>query len=228
MIFLCLGNSLTAGFPGYSPSDDGISSGYGNIKSQYEYWLKLLCLDYIENSLGKISEKIRKNLIFVNKGIPGELTSDFLKRINFDLVNYTPKPDYSIIIGGTNDLGWGIPNKKILENIKQLHEISREAGIFSIGALIPPIRTESSSGEYHKRKTALNSMLRDYFNSEKIPYADLFTGMVDNDGDLDIVFAYLDGLHFSVEGYKRMAEVIFEDILKDIIDKNMENFRGLL
>ena len=116
MIFLCLGDSLTAGYPGYDPASDGISKGYGNYNSQYEFWLKDLCLEHLERKLGKI-ENIE--LLFVNKGIPGELTSNFLTRINYDLLSYKPKPNYSIIIGGTNDLGWGIPNEKIMENIKR-------------------------------------------------------------------------------------------------------------
>ena len=48
MIFLCFGNSLTAGWPGYYPHSDGVSRGNGNIQSQYEYWLKGYCVEYIE------------------------------------------------------------------------------------------------------------------------------------------------------------------------------------
>ena len=219
MIFLCLGDSLTAGYPGYDPAPDGISKGYGNYNSQYEFWLKKLCIEYIEAKGRKIDEETNNDLLFVNKGIPGELTSNFLQRINYDLLSYKPKPNYSIIVGGTNDLGWGIPNEKIFENIKKLHEISREFNILSIGGTIPPIRMEQSNRAYNKRKITLNKLLRNYFNDNKIPFADLYIGMINEEGNLKKECAYIDGLHFSVEGYKQMGTTIFKDAIKAIIEK---------
>jgi lysophospholipase L1-like esterase len=219
MIFLCLGNSLTAGYPGYDPAPNGIAHGYGNIQSQYEYWLKLLCLDHLERNLGSIDDEIINNLFFVNKGIPGELTSDLLRRIDMDLLNYKPKPNYSIIIGGTNDLGWDIPNENIFENIKKLHTLSRENNIISIGATIPPIRMEQSIISYKKRKIDFNEILKFYFDEKEIPYAELYNGMMDDEGNLMKKYAYVDGLHFSVDGYKRMGEIIFKEVIKKIIEK---------
>ena len=220
MIFLCLGNSLTAGYPGYDPAPDGISNGYGNYNSQYEFWLKTLCLEHLERKLGKI-ENIE--LIFVNKGIPGELTSNFLGRINYDLLSYKPKPNYSIIIGGTNDLGWGISNSKIVDNIKKLHELSRDIDIISIGGTIPPIKMEQSSGSYNMRKIELNEILTEFFEKNDIPYADLYNGMMDEVGNLKAECAYIDGLHFSVEGYKQMGTIIFQDAVKKILEKKYKD-----
>lgn len=219
MIFLCLGDSLTAGYPGYDPASNGIAHGYGNIQSQYEYWLKLLCLEHLERNLGSIDDEIINNLLFVNKGIPGELTSDLFRRIDIDLLHYKPKPDYSIIIGGTNDLGWNIPNEEIFKNIKKLHAISRETNIVSIGAIIPPIRMEQSIESYKKRKIALNNSLKSFFKEKEIRYADLYYKMMDDEENLMKKYAYADGLHFSIEGYKRMGEIIFEDVIKYIIEK---------
>ena len=219
MIFLCFGNSLTAGYPGYDPAPDGISQGYGNKKSQYEYWLKMFCLNHIEENSRTLKNELKNNLLFFNKGILGEITQNFLKRITYDLLSVKPKPNYSIIIGGSNDLGWGIPNEKIFENIKKLHEISREFNIFSIGGTIPPIRMEQSNRAYNKRKIALNKMLRDFFNDNKIPFADLYIGMINEEGNLKKECAYIDGLHFSVEGYKQMGTTIFKDAIKAIIEK---------
>ena len=219
MIFLCLGDSLTAGYPGYDPGPDGISRGYGNPKSQYEYWLKNLCLDHLEKNLGAIDDEIINNLIFINKGVPGELTTNLLGRINYDLLNIKPKPKYSIILGGTNDLGWSIPNGDILKNVEELHTISRSFNIFSIGGTIPPIRMEQSYDSYNKKKIELNEELISYFNENSIPFADLYNGMVDDEGNLSEKFAYIDGLHFSVEGYKQMAKILFNDAIKLIIEK---------
>lgn len=217
MIFLCFGNSLTSGYPGYSPSMNGVSNGYGNENSQYEYWLFNYCIEFLKKNLDILDENFLGDLQFINKGIPGELTRNLLNRVERDLLDYSPKPDYSIIIGGTNDLGWGISNEKIFENIESLHRQSRNKNILPIGATIPPIRQESSSGNYHKRKIRLNLQLEAYFTDHEISYADLFNGMINTQGNLKAEYAYTDGLHFSVQGYKRMGYVIFEEVIKEII-----------
>ena len=155
MIFLCFGDSLTSGYPGYSPSIDGISKGYGNPKSQYEYWLKIFCLELLQEKKNKNNSEIISNLKFVNKGIPGELTKDLLRRIEIDMLNYIPKPNYSIILGGSNDLGWNLEVDDIYNTIKKLHEISSESNIISIGATIPPIRSEISIMDYNRKKKEL-------------------------------------------------------------------------
>lgn len=219
MIFLCLGNSLTAGYPGYDPAPDGLSFGYGNKHSQYQYWLKKFCLNHLEKNLGALDDEIINSLLFINKGVPGELTRDFLGRVNPDLLTIKPRPNYSIIIGGTNDLGWGIPIEQILKNIEELHTISRDFNIVSIGGTIPPVRMEQSYQSYNQKKMELNERLKTYFNQNNIPFADLYRGMIDDSGNLTKQFAYIDGLHFSVEGYKQMAKILFNDVIKLIIEK---------
>lgn len=226
-IFLCLGDSLTAGFPGYDPSDDGISEGYGNKQSQYEYWLKSLCLEHFQKKFGLLNENIINNLMFVNRGILGELTSDLLRRVNYEILKTKPKPNYTIIIEGTNDLGWGIPIEEIFSNIKELHEISREFDITSIGATIPPIVVETSSPSYNRKKVELNKKLVEFFNKNSILFADLYNGMMDKNGNLKNECAINDGLHFSVEGYKQMGTVIFQDALEKIIEKGIEEKKGI-
>ncbi len=220
MIFLCLGDSLTAGYPGYDPSLDGLTQGHGNYNSQYEFWLKKKCLEFMKETGKPLNDEIAEYLLFINKGIPGELTSGLLSRIFMDMVHLLPKPDYSIIIGGTNDLGWGIKNNEIFNNIEKLHQISRENGIISIGATIPPIRMEQTSGDYKKRKIHLNMMLKEYYTNNKIPFADLYEGMMDDTGNLKTECSYVDGLHFSVEGYKQMGLILFKDALREIINDN--------
>jgi len=220
MKFLCFGNSLTSGYPGYSPSIDGISNGYGDEKSQYEYWLYNYCLEFLQKNLGSIDDYIIESFKFINKGIPGELTRNLLNRIKRDLINFKPKPDYSIIIGGTNDLGWGIANEIIFENIKSLHQQSRRNNIISIGATIPPILHESTSENYHERKNQLNLQLENYFITRDILYVDLFNGMANVQGNLKKEFAVSDGLHFSVQGYKQMGLIIFNQAVKNLIESS--------
>jgi len=223
MIFLCFGNSLTAGWPGYYPPSDGISRGNGNFQSQYEYWLKRYCVEYIEKKLNKEKVSISKEIIFVNKGIPGDTSTGLLYRIN-DLIAYNPKPNYSIIIIGTNDLGWSSSTQKILKNIMDLHRISKDNKIFSIGGLIPPITKRASSQRYDIIQSDFNEELKDFFIKNNIPFTD-YSYMKDEENYLKPEFTTGDGIHFSVEGYKHMGLSLFENVIKHIIDKEINEFR---
>ncbi len=219
LIFLCLGDSLTAGFPGYQPSLDGISEGFGEENSQYEFWLKVLCIELLENKLGSVGDDLFNGLMFVNKGVPGEITGEFLKRIDEDMIKFVPKPNYSIILGGSNDLGWNVSNNEILKNIEKLHQVSREHDIISIGGTIPPMRDEHIDEDYHHRKIRVNDQLREYFRANNIPFADLYNGMCNEEGNLNHDYGYVDGLHFTISGYRQMGTVIFNEVVKAIFEK---------
>ncbi len=218
LIFLCFGNSLTAGYPGYNPHIDGITRGNGNIQSQYEYWLKKYCLEYLEKNDIVENQIISKKLLFVNKGIPGDTSTGLIYRMAKDLINFKPKPDCSIIIIGTNDLGWGTSSEKVLNNIKKIHETSRANGIISIGGLIPPITRLATNPQWEIIRLDFNEDLRTYFNENEIKFTE-YTYMVDNEGYLKQKYTSGDGVHFSVSGYKQMGLSLFKNVIKGIIKK---------
>ncbi|TXT53790.1 MAG: hypothetical protein BAJALOKI2v1_860004 [Promethearchaeota archaeon] len=218
MNIYCLGDSLTSGYPGYSPSFDGISSGSGNIESQYQFWLKRYIQIFIRNNLKSIKTELIKELTIINKGIPGEVSSELTKRMDKDLINNEPPADYCIIIIGTNDLLWGIKKEKVLNNIKKLHETCIKNNITSIGATIPPIRNESSQKHYRTQKRELNQNLKDYFSKRRIPFSDLHKGMMNEHKNLKKFYATTDGIHFTPEGYKKMGELIFVHAFREIIE----------
>jgi len=220
MIICCFGNSLTAGYPGYNPPIDGVSRGYGNFHSQYEYWLKHYCIEYIEEKTGTHATELAKNLIFINKGIPGDTSKGLLHRIERDMVNLEPKPRYSIIIIGTNDLGWGLSNDKIFWNIKKLHQISRENGVYSIGGLIPPVTKRGSTPHWTLIRSDFNDKLVTFFTEMDIPFT-TYNYMVDEEGYLKQDYTSGDGVHFSVAGYERMGYSLFQDVLKRMLDERI-------
>ncbi len=217
MRFLCFGDSLTAGYPGYYPAFDGISRGNGNIQSQYEYWLKNYCLDHIKEKNSLSVEEFEENLLFINKGIPGDTSSGLLYRVDKDLLSLKPKPDYCIIIIGTNDLGWSSSTDHVFENIKKLHEISRENDIISIGGLIPPITRRASDPKWDIVRGDFNEELKKFFNENDIPFTD-HRYMTEKDDYLKQEYTSGDGVHFSVAGYKMMGCSLFQNVLKLIIE----------
>ncbi len=217
MIFSCFGDSLTAGWPGYYPASDGTSLGNGNIQSQYEYWLKKKCLEYINENAKELYEKFTKELVFVNKGIPGDTSTGLLHRISEDILSYKPKPNYCIIIIGTNDLGWSSSTDKILNNIQELHKITRDFGIISIGGLIPPITKRSSSPKWDIIRSDFNEELKQYFIEKDIAFTD-YGYMIDEEDYLRPENTSGDGVHFSVLGYKMMGYSLFDNVIKSILE----------
>jgi lysophospholipase L1-like esterase len=211
----CLGDSLTAGYPGYSPSIDGITSGQGNIKSQYQYWLKKHAKQFLKSKIENLSNN--QILRFINKGLPGEVSKGLLNRLESDLLSADPIPNYVIIIIGTNDLLWGTSKDDIFKNIKKAHRLCKENDILSIGATIPPIRNEKSQKHYNKQKEELNRKLRDYFTEENVPFCDLYKEMRNQNGNLKDEYSMNDGIHFTVKGYKKMGYIIYKQALKNII-----------
>ena len=218
MIFSCLGDSLTAGYPGYSPTLDGITKGNGNYHSQYEYWLKKYSLEYIEEKTGSLDIDIAKNLLFINKGIPGDTSTGLLRRIDRDVFKFGPKPDYVIIIIGTNDLGWGSNSDKIIANIKKLHTLSITEKIKPIGGFIPPLTKRASSPQFDIVRYDFNEELRKFFIENEV----LFTThsyMTDEEGYLRQEYTSGDGVHFSVAGYEKMGFSLFEEVLKLLLNR---------
>jgi len=61
--------------------------------------------------------------------------------------------------------------------------------------------------------------LNRFFKKNDIPYADFYNKMMDENGILKEC-AYIDGLHFSIKGYKQMDKVIFQYVLKNNIWTN--------
>jgi len=223
MHFSCLGDSLTAGYPGYSPTLDGITQGHGNFHSQYEYWLKKYSLEYIEEKTGSSDTELAKKLLFINKGIPGDTSTGLLRRINKDVFNFGPKPDYVIIVIGTNDLGWGSNSDKLLDNIKKLHLLSIEEKITPIGGFIPPLTKRATSPQFDIVRSDFNEELAKFFNKNEI----LFTThsfMTDEEGYLLQEYTSGDGVHFSVAGYEKMGYSLFEEVLKKIINQELIPF----
>jgi lysophospholipase L1-like esterase len=92
-----------------------------------------------------------------------------------------------------------------------------------MGATVPPTRFENDK-EYNFRKLSVNNEIIHFFKTEKIAYAKLYAHMGDPSfhGNLKPAFDAGDGLHFSVSGYKKMGEIIYEDGFRNLIQSLIE------
>lgn len=196
MKILGFGNSLTAGTPGYEP-------GYGgDIRSQYGFWL-----------LESARKEGITTLQFQNQGVPGELALQMKPRLQ----KLLGRNDYdiAIIMAGSNDLGWGHTPDDIYTVLTHLWDLSMSSGIKTIACTIPPIGAKLP--QHQEKQRHLNErILNEGCNIPKLLLADIFSSLANDEGILIPSYNSGDGLHLSVEGYRKMGTVLWEDVLKTL------------
>ena len=152
---------------------------------------------------------------FVNRGIGGQTTPQMLIRFKPDVVNLNPKA--VVILAGINDIAGNtgpITIENIAENIISMAEIAKanEIKVF-ICSTLPAIDFPWSPGmEPGPKVVKLNSILKNYCDSNNIPYIDYFSAMSDEKGGLKVPeYTTADDLvHPNLAGYKVMEKIILK------------------
>lgn len=198
MKVLCFGDSLTAGTPGFEP-------GYGgDVRSQYGFWM-----------VEEAKKTGYHELEFTNRGVPGELASMMFSRFRRTLSE--DEYDIAVIMGGSNDIGWGNEPVTIHASLNRLWQLSIDNSIIVIACTIPPIGSEYPS--IQKSQQQLNILINQSGNDD-INVVDVFSALADNNRLLLPVYDCGDGLHLSVEGYKKMGESIWNEVLRNYISSS--------
>ena len=153
---------------------------------------------------------------FLNRGIVGELTDDMANRIGRDVLE--PQPDAVIILGGSNDLGWGIEPSPIAENLAEMYDESMKNGIQPVACTVPSVRGYDEGIE---PRLLLNGLIKRHSEILGIACVDLFSATADSTGRLREEYSN-DGLHLSPLGYEAMAEAIFSEAVRGIIEDYLE------
>ncbi len=196
MKILGFGDSLTAGTPGYEP-------GYGgDVRSQYGFW---------------ILESARKEgittLQFQNQGIPGQLAAEMKPRLRRLLERN--EYDIVIIMAGSNDLGWGHRPEEIYDVLSYLWNESTSKGIKTIACTIPPIGTRMP--QHQEKQRILNGkILKEGSNRPLLLLVDVFSALSDEEGILIPKYSSGDGLHLSIEGYRRIGEYLWDNVVRNL------------
>ena len=157
--FVAMGDSLTVGF---IPT---------RLASQpYSDFLK----EYADNFLKGLGRKDAIPIKIINRGVNGDLTSNMLLRFRQDVVDL--KPDYVIILGGANDIGWGFPVEEIFSNLQRMFETAIDNGIKPVGCTVPSILGWDKG---IPPRLELNRLLTRFCNVREIPCVDLFAATCD-------------------------------------------------
>lgn len=155
---------------------------------------------------------------FVGRGISGQVTSQMLVRFRQDVLALEPKA--VVILAGTNDIAGNdgyISLENIYGNIVSMAELAKAHGIkVIISSVLPASDYPWKPGkEPNVKIPALNKMLQEYCQKNKIVYADYFKKMANANNGLDKDLSY-DGVHPTLAGYKIMESLILP-LIKTVV-----------
>jgi len=181
---VALGDSTTAGTPGFHSPLEEPPSGRGDETSQYSYWLM----------------KIRPNWTVLNRGVNGERSDQIRARFDRDVIQASPAA--VVIIAGVNDVYQGRTVDHVTEQLHAMYARAAEARIIVVAGSIVPFNT--ATAEQNARMHQINEWIR---RQPGIAFADTRSAVAASDNP-DRLFESPDGLHPSSAGYRRMAEAI--------------------
>ena len=189
---VCFGDSLTAGYQ--SPTYDVPTvqeTAYGSF----------------------LQARLGTQATVITSGVCGELTGDMVLRFRRDVLAHSP--DYVVILGGTNDLGWHVALAEILNHLVRMYELALGAGIQPVALTVPSIRMEGDPAaeqwlqELVTQRQHLNRLITEYCVKNRIACCDLFAATADP-RTLLLASPYSnDGLHLTTEGYRTMADLLY-------------------
>jgi acyl-CoA thioesterase-1 len=198
---VALGDSLTVGETGF-----GFSDSLEFVT--YPRYLEILAKQHLTGLQSGLEVEV------LNRGINGDLTSGMLERFSRDVVD--EKADYVIILGGSNDIGWGFDLAAIAHNLTTMYDaaLSEETGvvacsvpsILGLDELIPP-------------RLHLNRMIRSEAEKRSIAFVDLFTATADPQTNRLLDDYSADGLHLNPKGYREMGRCIFDKWMRALLEK---------
>jgi lysophospholipase L1-like esterase len=180
---VALGDSTTAGTPGWRSPLEAPPAGSGNQKSQYAWWLM----------------RSHPEWDVLNRGVNGERSDEIASRFERDVLEV--EPHAVVIIAGVNDVYQGREAAQVIERLGAMYGRARAAGIRVVAGTIVPFNT--ATPEQNARMLSIN----DWVRGAGHPFADT-RAAVAAPGNPDMLADSPDNLHPSLDGYRRMAEAI--------------------
>ncbi|MEW4355144.1 GDSL-type esterase/lipase family protein [Streptococcus pneumoniae] len=162
-----------------------------------------------------VGELLASQKHLVNRGVRGYHTQILLKNIERLLAGDCL--DKVFILIGTNDLGKGLSQKEIVENVERIvQEIFQRYPLVEVYLLsiLPVHEGESYRDKVYIRRNqdikAVNQAYQELAQSfVHLHYLDFYARFLDETGQLHPDFT-TDGLHLSVEGYVELSRLLQE------------------
>jgi lysophospholipase L1-like esterase len=127
---VALGDSTTAGTPGFRSPLEAPPEGAGNIESQYAYWL----------------QRTHDSWRVLNRGINGQRAGEIRARFTRDVLE--ADPDVVVVIAGVNDIYQGRAASEVITDLEAIFDLARRSGscgIPLVAGTILPYNTQPAS-----------------------------------------------------------------------------------
>jgi lysophospholipase L1-like esterase len=183
-IIVALGDSTTAGTPGFLSPVEAPPKGRGNPQSQYCYWMM----------------KAHPEWTVLNRGVNGERSDQILSRFGRDVVS--EKPAIVIVLAGVNDIYQGRSTESVKRNLEAMYALAERSKIAPVSATVLPYNVAGKRECSAIRE--VNEWIETTSQSKKRLFCDTNLAVRD-EGDSDLLASSPDGLHPDVEGYRRMG-----------------------
>ena len=181
---VALGDSTTAGTPGFKSPIEAPPDGHGDQASQYAYWLM----------------KAHPEWNVLNRGVNGERSDQIRGRFERDVVAAAPKA--VVIIAGVNDVYQGRSVEQVTAELSAMYAQAARAGIQAVAGSILPYNT--ATPDENTRMRQINDWIR---RQPGIVFVDTRSATAPADSP-DTLLDSADGLHPTAAGYHRMADSI--------------------
>jgi lysophospholipase L1-like esterase len=182
-----MGDSTTAGTPGFLSPVEAPPEGRGDPQSQYCYWMM----------------KAHPEWSVLNKGVNGERSDQILSRFERDVV--AEKPVVVIVLAGVNDIYQGRGVESVKRNLEAMYVMAERNGIVPVAATVLPY---NSAGR--RERSAIREVNAWATTASRAPgrlFCDTNLAVRDK-ASPDLLTSSPDGLHPDVEGYRRMGEAL--------------------
>ena len=182
---MALGDSTTAGTPGFLSPLEAPPHGRGDETSQYAFWLM----------------KAHQDWEVLNRGVDGQRTDQIAARFDRDVVAAAPRA--VVIIAGVNDIYQGRSVEHVTTELRKMYDRTLRGGI---PTQVAHHRAGTAKPEQNDRMRVVNEWIRAKSNAS-LAFVDT-RAAVAAPGKPDLLASSPDQLHPSVEGYRRMADAI--------------------
>jgi lysophospholipase L1-like esterase len=197
---VALGDSTTAGTPGFRSPIEAPPNGQGDVTSQYAYWLM----------------RAHPEWEILNRGVNGERSDQIAARFARDVIDVSPAA--VVIIAGVNDVYQGRPADDVTGHLRKMYDRAAHAGIPIVAGTIVPYNT--ATADQNDRMHRVNAWIRQQVQADPaVAFVDT-RAAVAAAGNPDRLADSPDGLHPTPQGYRLMAEAIrpvLEGVLRGIL-----------
>jgi len=193
-----LGDSTTAGTPGFLSPLEAPPDGSGDPESQYAFWMM----------------RAHPEWTVLNRGIDGQTSTEILARFERDVV--AVHPDCVILLAGVNDIYGGVETEVVERNLSAMHADALDAVIVPVGATVLPY--DRATPKATAAIFTLNNWIESFAKVLNIPWCDTARAAA-NPAAPHRLRGSPDGLHPDVDGYRRMGEALARTIEADIASR---------